>query len=382
MEEFVTELASVWRHLPSALDTVFRKTSPGGERVARLAELLRALAPHGLAACRLTQQDAAELAWASEAVPRASKLEARLRKMLDQADPSADDIQCLSDMESRLSGQTFVAAVRHGDRSWGFLLLVQPPDMPDALVVLSEALLLDAARMLALELRLEEETAHQRKLVEQMAGPGGLAAVGEATLGIAHAMGNHLNTILLQTTIVQMQPEAERQQGLDLIRQKCRQMQQLLQPLQFAWQQQRQAVAPIDLNETAIEVQAEEPEGTSRVRLELTADRPSPPATPGGLVRLVRLLLRTALQRQPTHAGPVVLRTAVVEGKVRLTIEDAGPDMPDLDRVELFHNEDSLFAAATPLEQQGLQSLLRLFNATLTASPRPGGGLILTVEWA
>jgi hypothetical protein len=382
MKQFVTELAAVWRQLPAALDTVFRETSPGLDRATRLAELLRALAPAGLAACRLTQQGRSDLAWSSEAVPKASKLEERLRKALDRADPSAEDILCLSEMESRFSGQTFVAAVTHGGQSRGFLLLVQPPETPAAQIALAETLLLDGARMLALELRLEEETTRRTELLEQVAGPSGLELIGEATIGIAHAIGNHLNTILLQTTIVQMQSEAERKNGLDLIRQKCRQMQMLLQPLQSSWEQQKKSVVPIDLNKAATEARAAEPDRPSRIRLELASEKPMVSATPAGLVRMLRLLLKTALLRQPPTAGPVILRTSIAGGKAHFAVEDSGSQPPDLQQTDLFHLEDGVFAAVSPLEQQALQSLLRLFNATLTASARSGGGLVLTVEWS
>jgi hypothetical protein len=283
----------------------------------------------------------------------------------------------LADLESAFSLRTQVTAVAGAGRSWGLLLLAHPADAPAERLALAEALLVGAADALALRLGCREEADR----LAQLTGPSGLALVGEATLGVAHAIGNHLNTILLQTTIVQMQPEAERKEGLDLIRRKCRQMQALLQPLQHAWEQQRRAMRLLDLNEAARAAVAAESEA-ARVRLELAGDVPPAAATPGGLGRMLRLLLRAALVRQPASVGPVVLRTGVRDGKACLILEDAGPDVPDVERTDLFDAEAGVFPDADPLQRQALQSLLHLFGAALTAAPREGGGLVLTVEWS
>ncbi|MFB6518125.1 sensor histidine kinase [Streptomyces sp. NPDC056401] len=102
--------------------------------------------------------------------------------------------------------------------------------------------------------------------------------------------------------------------------------------------------------------------------------------------RLVVNLVDNALRHNTPH-GEVRVTTGTVEGRAVLTVSNSGPPVPPEDVDRLFQPFQRLGATrAARTEGLGLglsivQAIAHAHDAGLTASPRPGGGLTVTVAF-
>jgi two-component system NtrC family sensor kinase len=388
----ILDLAAAAGRTQSALENVLRETAAPAERAGLLASLLEPFAPTGLSACFLTGDGTSSVAWqASSPLPlfldgkEGRKLPADLAERLTEEfagiDPLGDGVQHLPELERHLSLHSQAAAVAHGGRAWGFLLVAQAEELPADWVAVTEALLLGMARTLALQLQLEDEIRQRREAQERLAENAELALLGESAAGLAHELNNCLNSILLQTSIVQMRASHELRKELEVIRQHGRQAAALLRPLHQIRQERRRRFVPVDLNQCVREVVAAERDGSRLFRLDLAPQLRPLQATRDGLSKVVRWLLHTALLRQPSASGFVSVQTSGEGTRVLLTVEDAGPAVAEPVLEHLFEMEEGLFVPANVLESLAGHSLLRQFGGELQAWARPEGGVILAVEW-
>jgi hypothetical protein len=283
-------------------------------------------------------------------------------------------VQHLEDLKKRLPLRTAAAAVTHGERGWGYLLLGRPE--PASEVDVSETLLLATSHTLALRFHLEVETSQAREARERLAEVDDMALLGDAALMLAHDLNDVLNTMILQASLVQMKVDAQRREELGVIRQQGRRAAGLMQPLQRTWQQRRHGGQTIDLNTVVRQVAAEGE--APPARLELTDGLPRVPSTHSGLRRQVGTLLRLVSSHQ---AGPVPVRT-LAEGKgVRLLVGDAQLAATGEELITPFDVENGLFGGPTLLEGLALQSLLRQSGGKLKVFSRTDGALAVTVTW-
>jgi hypothetical protein len=370
-------LVAAWGASLGALELLFHETLPAPERAQRLAELLRQLAPGGLAACLLRTGETPILACSAEAgLP--TELEQAVQHELTRLDGCAAGLVRLEDLEKPLSLHSQAVAVTHGDHSWGYLLLGQPRDAAAEWLTVTGALLQATARTLALHLHLETESARAREVRDRLAEIGDVALLGDAALMLAHDLNDVLNTMILQASLVQMKVDAQRREELGLIRQQGRRAAGLLLPLQQTWQQRRHGGQAVDLNALVRQVAAESE--APRARLDLAAELPPVPVTRSGLRRLVGVLLRLVSSHRPATTEPILIQT-VADGGVRLLVSAAplaatGEEMPNP-----FDAEDGLFGGPTLLEGLALQSLLRQSNGKFRVSRLPEGGLAVSVTW-
>jgi hypothetical protein len=362
-----------WGRALAALEPLFVEDRPAQERADRLADLVHQLAPDGLAACLLWTDGPPVLAYRGDAI-LTPEGEESLRQGLLRLDPRAADVRRLEDLEKRLSMRTRAAALTHGGRGWGGLLLARPESAGGLDV--SETLLLATARTAALHCHLAAEAVLAREARERLAEVDDVALLGDAALMLAHDLNDVLNTMILQASLVQMKVDAQRREELGVIRQQGRRAAWLLLPLQQTWQQRRHGGQALDLNTVVRQVVAEGE--APPARLELADALPGIPSTRSGLRRLVGTLLRLVSSRQ---AGPVLVRT-LPEGKgSRLLVGDAGLLASGEELGNPFDAENGLFGGPTLLEGLALQSLLRQSGGKLKVVSGPDGVLAVTVTW-
>jgi hypothetical protein len=373
----LVEMVQCWGRWPIELDNLFRASLSGLERASRLAELLQPLTAAGLSACQLSGETDPMLAWTCTPGPEGERC---LREGLARLDPCSEQVVHLEDLERVLKVSSQIAAVSHAGRGWGFLILAHPQGTSPARLAVSEQLLLEAARTLALYFRLDTEAASRQHLLVQFQESAHTILVGDAVLALVHDVNNYLNQMVLQTAVVQMSVDKQQRTDLGLIRDEGRKAAELLRPLQRSWEERRKAAEPIDLNRLMSEVRAAEPDGPARLRLELGTTVPPVRGDRGVVRRLVRLLMLASLAHQ-SAVEPVLVRTWSEDEQPRLTVEQNGPALSERGQADLFDAEEGVFARSGVLERLAIQSLLRQCGATLRATPAEGW-LALTVVWS
>src|SRR5579875_2229034 len=117
------------------------------------------------------------------------------------------------------------------------------------------------------------------------------ALIGQAFIGLAHELNNALNSIMLQTSVMQMRVDEQGRQELAAIRQQGAQAAGLLRMLQQVVQERRDKSYPVDLNSVLTEVVEQEAELRCRVVLRLSQRIPPLQSTRSAVKQLVRLLL-------------------------------------------------------------------------------------------
>jgi hypothetical protein len=307
----------------------------------------------------------------AEATPagRARALAELLQRLL----PSASAGCTLEDAEDVTSGPDSGDAVRApfgtagGPRGH---LRLGPADLgPEARARLALFLEL-AARFLNQELHLEE-------LWQEQAECADLATLGEAMAHVAHAVGNHLNSMLLQAAVVQMHVEQARREELAQLRREGVQAAARLRPLQQARTRYGPTGEPTDLGHLVGALLAGDADLAARVRVEPGADLPPLAYPRWPLRRLVALLLRIALSCH-TGTAPVRVTTALRDGEGQLLLEVEG----------LAVEQEGNFADLPPvaeggvseLERSAAEGLARRLNARLALLPHEGGAA-LAVCW-
>lgn len=121
-----------------------------------------------------------------------------------------------------------------------------------------------------------------------------------------------------------------------------------------------------------------------RVQLDLAADLPLVLADPGLLERVLENLVANAAR----HVGagePVVIRGRHSDGRVRVSVIDHGPGVPEerFDAIfQPFQHFDDRSDGGVGLGLAIARGFLAAQDATVTPSTTPGGGLTMTVDLA
>jgi hypothetical protein len=197
------------------------------------------------------------------------------------------------------------------------------------------------------------------------------ALIGQAFIGLAHELNNALNSMMLQTSVVQMRVDEQGRHELAAIRQHGAQAAGLVRTLQHAVQERREKSYPVDLNSVLTEIIEEEPELRRRLVPSLSPKSPHIHSTRSAVKQLVHLLL------QGVCAGTkATVKVATGEeeggGVLSLTLASVEGDASTAEEL-LWQNLDEVGRLAG-------QSLSRQLGGAVTAE-RIGDARILRIIW-
>jgi nitrogen-specific signal transduction histidine kinase len=196
------------------------------------------------------------------------------------------------------------------------------------------------------------------------------ALIGQAFIGLAHELNNALNSIMLQTSVMQMRVDEQGRQELAAIRQQGAQAAGLLRMLQQVVQERRDKSYPVDLNSVLTEVVEQEAELRCRVVLRLSQRIPPLQSTRSAVKQLVRLLLAGVCAGTK---ATVQAATGEEGGDAVLSLSIPGPEGEASPDALLWQNLDEVSRLAG-------QSLLRQLGGVLTVEPTDLGPT-LRVVW-
>lgn len=218
----------------------------------------------------------------------------------------------------------------------------------------------------ALRARCEALQREQEELVR-------FALVGQAFLGLAHELNNALNSMMLQTSVVQLRVDEQARQDLTSIRQHGAQVAGMVRTLQHIVQERREKSYPVDLNSVLTEVLEENAELRRRVSLLPSQKTPPLHSTRSAVKQLLRLLLEGVCAGTK---ATVKAATCQQEGGAVLSLTIAGVqgEASDVETV-LWRNLDEIARLAGP-------SLVRQLGGVLTLERSGAGDVTLRLVWA
>ncbi len=364
-----SDLADLLGRCQAGITVLLRQSSAPEERAARLADLLLELLPAAVrTACLLRGEGVDCLSVRPEKDTSGSERKEAWRAQLASLDTLATGVQTLP----AVSGvRTLAAAIHEEERRRGFLAIALPEGTLKEEVARAEALLAVAAPATALRWAVETMRREQTELAR-------FALLGQALVGLAHELNNALNSMMLQTSVVQLRVDEKTRQELSAIRQHGAQAAALVRSLQHVVQERREKSYAVDLNGIVVEVVADEPELRRRVSMQFDAESPSISRTRSTVKQLVRLILegvcagtkaavRLRTEKRPDGAALIV---EMAEAPAGLSEEGGAPPA----QVVLWDNLDEV-------GRQAGQSLLRQLGGTLTVEPADEDTLVLRVVW-
>jgi signal transduction histidine kinase len=358
MNDPLSDLAPLLRRCRDGMTAIFR-SSARSEWPDRLAELLGQLVPHAsFTACLLHNGGANSLAVRPANEVLYGELQRVMRSPLSPSAPLP--------LET-LPGQRLLAAAIHfEERPRGYLALAFAGAEAEE-TARAETLLTAAASFAALSWTAQA-------LKRQQAELSRFALLGQAFAGLSHDLNNALNSMMLQTSVVQLRVDAAARQELAAIRQQGAQAAGLLRSLHHLVHERREQFYAVDLHEVLVEV-LEEDEALCPVALDLSANAPRLAGTHAALKQLLHLLLRgvcagtKSAVKAATETQPALALT--------LSLADAdrhGAEDESLLQAALWENLDEI-------GRQAGQSLVRQLGATLTAERLDEGGLLLRLAF-
>ncbi len=232
-----------------------------------------------------------------------------------------------------LDGGGWAAPFSSGLGVDGVLAVALADDAPAELARGAEALLALAAPLVGLHLQAEA------RLREEREAHADIATVGDAVMGLAHELNNHLNTMMLQASVVQIEVDESLGEELAVIRREGMAVAARLRLLQDFRARSRLAAVPVDLHALLRRAAALVPALQGRARWRLADGLPAIVANYAGLLRLLSSCLRLVADRAPD--GPVSIRSEQREQTVRIALGPL-PGLPVAEHLaELFSSEEN-----------------------------------------
>ncbi len=186
----------------------------------------------------------------------------------------------------------------------------------------------------------EELQSLQRQVIRQER----LAAIGVLVSGVAHELNNPLQAILGFSELLQLADNLPQnvRTDLTLIQKESARASAIIRNLSRFGRQQTSEPSLVRLHEVVASVvelrqrKAEE----ANIRLEVNADSPAPVTAIFTELQQVLLNFVINAEQAVNHNGAeprrITIRTAEVDGRVRLEVEDTGPGVPPSDESRLF----------------------------------------------
>jgi phosphoglycerate-specific signal transduction histidine kinase len=198
------------------------------------------------------------------------------------------------------------------------------------------------------------------------------ALVGQAFIGLAHELNNALNSMMLQSSVVQLRADEQARQELAAIRQHGAQAAFLLRSLQQVVQERREKSYNVDINSVLTETLEASAELRRRVSPRLSPKVPQIQSNRSAVKQLVHLLLEGVCAG--TQAT-VKAATGEQEGCAALSLTLAAEGGASTVEALLWQNLDDIGRLAG-------QSLLRQLGGVLTSERCGDDGVVLRIVWA
>jgi hypothetical protein len=196
------------------------------------------------------------------------------------------------------------------------------------------------------------------------------ALIGQAFLGLAHELNNALNSMMLQSSVVQMRVSEQERQDLAAIRQHGAQAAGLVRTLQHVVQERCARSYAVDLNSVLTELIEDETELRGRVSPILSQKTPHILCVRTTVKQLVRLLLEGAIAGTD---ATVKAATSEQDGDAVLSLTIFGREGETSADALLWQNLDEIGRLAG-------QSLLRQLGGVVTTEHSGNAG-ILHITW-
>jgi hypothetical protein len=361
--------------LPTALADLFNGNSTAGVCVSALARVVRAVAPAArFAACRLLDEihtetgiDPPDEAAAVSGALADLEVESENVRLLPPGRPFADL-------------HALVASIPYMTCGGGLLVLAFPGNAPPPSSIVHKDLTF-VAQLIGLHVRHRFDLRRVDELNEELAEKCRIATVGDAVLGLTHELSNCLNTILLQTSVVQLRADPRVQEDLAPIRTEGVAIARRLRLLQQFREEDRTGDLTVDLNGELRRTVAISPAINGRVSWRLASDLPPLQANRAAVRRLLRCLLLRPVESASSQLGSVDIETVRSGNTIRLVLTQR-PRKDD----EAQPGEEAPFDSETRdgnaiLEALALESLLRLVSARYRVESRDAGSVAQVVEW-
>jgi signal transduction histidine kinase len=227
---------------------------------------------------------------------------------------------------------------------------------------------------------MENPSADERSYLEELSDKGEIAGP------LAHEFNNVLNTIVLQSALLEPHMSAAARDDLAVIRKQANVLTELVRDFQRYRKRERQTHISTQLNlavqKAFDKLSAIDPRFRNAIALDLDSALPDIRVSGFDLERLVRFLLGNACAAAAYEVGSVKVHTCHgAPGKVALHVEDSGPGMA-ADSLDLAFELAMLPREGTNrLELAACKSIVRRSNGTIRATNRSEGGIRVVVEW-
>jgi hypothetical protein len=367
MTPSAAELSDLLRRCQAVVATMVQQGHSGAERAGSLADLVHQLIPQAqVTACLLVGEGDGCLAVRPEtatthleqirsALPRTSSINAQVTGVRVLPDAPVPGM-CL-----------LLTPFHEGEHLRGFLVVGLATDHDAEEQPRVENLLTLTGPLIGMGIELERERTERAELAR-------FALLGQAFAGLAHDLNNALNSMMLQTSVVQLRVDAQARQDLAAIRQHGVQAAALVRSLQQVVQERREQSYAVDLNTAVTEVLEEEAELARHVSTTLSRAVPQLQTTRTALKLLIRLIL------EGVCAGtklPVRVATESSGGVASLVLTFAH----EAEASELPSAEELLWRNLDDLRRQAGQSLLRQLSGTLAVERSSAGELVSRITW-
>lgn len=347
-----------WRNWPEGLDALLRDQAVWAQRAAAVARWLREALPEvPLAACRFTVAGQEFLAVDPEDRARHATLSSQLTALA----PLSGEVNSLTLPEGPL---VWATAISGPGAAWGHLVLAEPPGATAEVQAGAQLALRLTAAHLACRLSLEAQAAELADLV----------TIAEATGTLTHDLSNHLNSIMLQAAVLEMQaPNLAKEAAV--LRAEGKKGAACLQPLQQFRQQRRGPGVKADLHAILAHYRALHPQRLLRDEQTTT---PAWIAVDARTLERTLLVLLRLLQGERPEPAPVRVQVTMTKDTITLLAECTVPPPAKGGNLadELVRTDSMLL----PLERLALRSLLRSSRGTLKPHPETPAKSVL-IQW-
>jgi signal transduction histidine kinase len=358
-----------------AADELIGRPPPAAEWSGQAADALLGLTPAlRLALCHRPDAEPPTVVRSPDgAVAQPPHLAAALRSEMFRLQ-GLDGAAHLSPALGAMFGLPCLAVrVPDGQGTWAFLAAGTVKGALDEDMVMVKAVMSAYADALAVRRRLE---AAERERDEC----AGFALAGQAVTGLAHEMNNVLNSVVLQSSVLQIQLDEKFHASLDVIRRQTLQATNLLLPLGRVSAERARAFYPVDLNRVVTDLLASDPALAARVRFAPSAQPiPSIRGAFSAIKQLIRLLLAAA---SADSASRLTAHTAGDDAGVQFIVDAPPISEADEGAADVSTAESIMWARLDDLERLAGQSLLRQLSGELQVAARPEGGFTLRLGWA
>lgn len=369
MSDTLSDLPALLERCWNDIAAIFRRSTDRAQWAEGLAEWLVGSAPGAAwSACLLNSEGTACWAVRPDEESTLSERLNILQSQLPLFDPLARGVETLP-LEAMPDYQVLASAIHREERPRGFLLIALPRTTSQIEVAYAETLLAAAAPTVA-------QCWTMQTLQRERAEWERFTLLGRAFTGLAHELNNMLNSMMLQTSMVQLHVDPQRRQELTAIRQQGAQAAELLRSCQHVVHQHHEALYPVELASVLAEILEENPDLRRRVSLRASIDSPHLQSTRSAVKLLVLLLLEGVCA---ATTATVSVATQTQEQGVALTLTVPAATFG----FEGDHSalQATLWQHLDEVSRQAGQASLRELGGTLTAQRAGEDSAILCVVW-